>query len=332
MNRKPKVWVLISRNDARLEDENFTRNVTDDDVYFCEKNRFAKFVSCNYWGENIILDRTRALSLDDPLEYFSEIIDGCKEHGIGLSMNLTICKSVAKKYPFLDESWLSVDISFQPQEDTMQVTFFDRVFPPRSVLSRKFTIDDNIALSLWDNYWDALENTTSFCIISDSPFVRNFSPSFMQLVECYAPIWDREVDIDTHHVYVTKLHTINVFECPKSRTSLVLNLTKPFYGSTFFSHRDGTMMIIAKTVSKIEVQTVVEKQGPVAKLRHKLLVQLILIMYSCIDIKYDLLEILNWLPFIYQLNARYKEHLVFSVTASIDKIRENRLSVKKLKM
>lgn len=332
MNRKPKVWVFTSRNDARLEDENFARNVIDDDVYFCERNRFAKFVSCNYWGEDIILDRTRALSLDDPLEYFSEIIDGCKKHGIGLSMNLKICKSVAKKYPFLDESWLSVDVSFQQQKDTMQVTFFDRVFPPRSVRSRTFIIDDNIARSLWDNYWDALENTTSFCIISDSPFVRNFSPSVMQLVECFDINSDRDVVIDTFPVCVAKLHTINVFECPKSRTSLVLNLTKPFHGSAFFSHREGTMTIIAKTVCKVEVKTVVEKQGPVAKLRHKLLVQLISIMYNCIDIKYDLLEILNWLPFICQLDARYKENLVFSVTASIDKIRENRLSVKKVKI
>ncbi len=332
MNRKPKVWVFESKNDARLSDENFTTNVIGDDVYFCEKNRVAKFVCFNYWCENIILDRTRALSLDDPLEYFSEIIDGCKKLGIGLSMNLTNCKSVAKKYPFLDESWLSVDLTFQPHEDTMRVTFFGQVVPRRTVRSRTFVIDDNLARSLWDNYWDALENTTSFCIISDNPLVRNFSQDVMQLVEFYDIKWQQEVVIGTHTVYVNRQYAINVFECPKSRTSLALNLTKGVSDYLFFSHCDGSMMIIINFIPRIEVETVVKKQGPVAKLRHKLLLQLISIMYNCINIKYDLLEMLDWIPFIYQLDSRYKANLIFSVTASIDKIRQNRLSVKRLKI
>ena len=343
MSRKPKVWELPENFDP-FDTEKFNEiDKIRDDVFFWPDSGLAT-ASSHYYRLNryVSIQKHSTIAIENPFEYFSQIIEDCKRLDITLRIPFIIGDNIRKSFPFLEEGWKSFDITYHKGVSTGNIHFFGDI-PNLLNTTKELPIDDSFGRNVLLRFWEALEKRRTY-IFAIKPWVMTLETENIIHAEridtelCKFTKNPSTLQFGERIIHLDSGVSLMRFTFPASKTEKLLSLLNrdglKNYNiiETFY---DQKPYIFKKKRGEYEMgksRYDAEEKKKISKFRHKVFLELVTVMLALCTAPYVVLEILDWIPFIYQQNHVQKINLIYSIFKSIEKICDQRKENKCIKI
>lgn len=343
MSRKPKVWELPEDFNP-FDIEKFNElNAVHNDVYFWPNSGLATAGShCYRLNRYVSIQKHSTIAIENPLEYFSQVIEDCKRLDITLRIPFIIGENIRKSFPFLEEGWKSFDITYHKGVSTGNIHFFGDI-PNVLNTTKELPIDDSFCRNVLLRFWEAMEKRRTY-IISVKPTVMTNETQTLVYAEgievelCKLTKIPSSLKFGERTIHLDAGVSLMRFTFPASKTEKLLNLLNRdglknyniieiFYDQKpyVYKKKRGEYLM---GISRYDA----EEKKKISKLRHKVFLELVTVMFALCNAPYIVLEILDWIPFIHQQNHVQKINLIYNIFKSVDKICEQRNENKCIKI
>jgi len=332
MSRKPKVWELPEDFDPQKAENIVSLGAIEDDILYWPQSKLATNANYIYRLHRYAsISKKRTILQDNPFDYFSDVIDDCKRLGICLRIGLKITDGVVRKFPFFEKHWQEAEIIYEKGEVFGFVSFFGP-FYNMLYMTGKILVDESFQKNVLLKYWKTLEKTTTYIMCVPRDLISIHTDVFMNAgirqVLCKSIKVETKLNFGEETFVFQPGFELMDFTFAKSKTSKFQKLLdetelikfKPIH---IFDDKLPYIYKENRTNLKMGICNSGEKTQ-ISKIRHKVFLELVTVMYALCNAPYVVLEILDWIPFIYQQNHVQKINLIYSIFKSIKKIHEQR--------